>query len=130
MTTLIARGYALLNRVAEPAAAESVRYLRNAIVVSDALPAIIAAADITQVLEGDGTIIGRQLQVRLKRSHLVIDNVPIQPEPYDRIEWIHDGRTIVMEVLKDAVRGEAPAVDERSDWVPASVKIKERTPIE
>ncbi len=123
MTTLLNRGFRLLNRCTETVAAESVRYLRGALVISDALPATLSNQQIEQVTSADSVVVGRQFTWRLKRSDLQIDGAEQKPQRDDRIEWVHCGKTYVFKVLPELGLPEAGAVDPRSDWVPASVKL-------
>lgn len=119
----IARGFALLNRVMEPAAAETVRYSRGGTVISEGLPATLSAQQIELVTEGGAAIIGRQFKWLLKRADLRVDNAEVRPEKFDRIEWNMGGRVYVFEVLPEIGSTESGAVDPRSDWIPASVKL-------
>lgn len=125
MATQLQRGFALLNRVMEPAAAESVRYIRGATVISDELPALLSAQLIEQISEGGPSIVGRQFTWRLKRDELRWDNAPTKPRRSDRIEWVHGGTTYQFEVVRDVAGAESPEVDPRSEWIPANVKLLE-----
>lgn len=124
MSTLLQRGYRLLNRAMEPAAAESVRYLRGAVAVSDAMPALLSAPQIEQIADGGVAIVGRQFTWLLKRAELMLEGQQITPHRSDRIEWDSNGRTYVFEVLPDIGSPESGAVDPRLEWIPASTKLE------
>lgn len=123
MTTHLRRGFAMLNRVMEPAAAESVRYIRGATVISDELPATLSAPQIEEISEGGGSVVGRQFTWLLKRDELLIDNAQVRPQRNDLIEWFHNGTTYVFEVLPGSGGVASDNVDPRSDWIPASAKL-------
>lgn len=123
--TLVGRGFRLLDRAMEPAAAESVRYIRGAVVISDALDAVLSNQQIEQITDGGAAIVGRQFSWRLKRSDLVLDSEEVAPQKFDKIEWAYGGRVYVFEVLPEAGLPESGAVDPRSNWIPASVKLVE-----
>jgi hypothetical protein len=125
MASLVDRGFALLNRAMEPAAATTVRYTRNATVISDALPAALSAPQIEQITDSGAAVIGRQFTWRLKRSELVVDGVATKPQKFDRIEWTLADMTYVFEVLPETGVPESGAVDPRNDWIPASAKLIE-----
>lgn len=125
MTTLINRGFSLLNRVMEPAAAETVTYKRGAKVIGEGVLATLSNQQIEQLTSADTAIVGRQFTWRVKRSDLVIDGSEVQPESFDRIEWYRNGRVYVFQVMPELGLPESNSVDPRSDWVPASVKLVE-----
>lgn len=118
MSTLLQRGFRLLNRCMEPAAAESVRYLRGAEVISDAMRALLSAPQIEVIADGGAAVVGRQFTWRLNR-----DDLGTKPKRLDRIEWFNGGKTYKFEVLPEAGQPEAGATDPRSDWVPAAAKL-------
>ncbi len=125
MASLIDRGFALLNRAETPAAATAVVYKRGATVISEALPAALSNQQIEQLTDGGATVIGRQFTWRLYRPDFVIDGVATTPQKFDRIEWTLAGTEFVFAVLPETGGPEAGAVDPRSDWLPASVKLIE-----
>lgn len=123
MTTYLNRGFSFLNRSMEAAAAESVRYTRGAVVVSDALTATLSNQQIQQITDGESVLVGRQFTWQLKRSELMFDSQPTEPMRGDLIEWKQDGRTYVFEVLPEASQPEAGIVDMRLGFLPAAVKV-------
>ncbi len=125
MSTLLQRGYRLLNRAMEPAAAESVRYLRGAVAVSDAMRAALVTADIQQIRDGGAAVVGKQFVWRLYRSDLMTDSGELKPQQSDRIEWDWNGKTYVFVAMTELNRPEYGAVDPRGNWVPVSTKLDE-----
>ncbi len=125
MTSLIDRGYTFGNRGIKSAASTSVRYSRAATVISDALKATLSNQQIEEISDTGSSVIGRQFTWRLYRPDFVIDGVGTTPQKFDRIEWIRAGTQYVFEVLPEIGGPEAGAVDPRSDWIPASVKLIE-----
>ena len=126
MTNLLQRGFRLLNRATEPVAAESVTYTRGATVISEALSATLSNQQIEQLTDGGLAVIGRQFTWRLKRDDLQIDGSPTLPQKLDRIAWVWGDFEYVFSVLPETAQPEGGAVDPRSDWIPASVKLIER----
>lgn len=125
MTSLIDRGFALLNRATTPAAVTTVRYTRAATVISEALPATLSNQQIEQLSDSGTSVIGRQFTWRLKRADLVIGGAKTDPQKFDKIVWVWAGTEFVFEVLPETGAPEMGAVDPRSDWIPASVKLIE-----
>ncbi len=124
MTNLLDRGYTIMNRIVEPIAAATVRYIRATTEISSALPATFSAPRIDSIDEGGATNIGRQYTFELKRSELLWEGREDRPRVNDVIEWIVGGLLYRFEVQPEQGNPEAPAVDPRSEWVPASVKLK------
>lgn len=122
MTSMLSRGYRLLNRAIEPAAGDTVRYLRNGDVIGDAVRVANTAAEIEQVIDAETTIIGRQMTMWVHRDDLMLNGQRLTPLRADRIEWIYGGRTHVFEVVPDTDQSEFGEVDIRKDWLPARVK--------
>ena len=125
MATLLQNGFALLNRAMRTAAGESVTYTRGALVISEALPATLSNQQIEQLSDGGPMLIGRQFTWQLYRGDLVVDGVATTPQKLDRIKWIWGGTEYVFEVLPETAGPAMGAVDPRSDWIPASVKLIE-----
>ena len=125
MDSLIDRGHALMNRIKSPAKATTVRYIRGAAVISDALEAGLSNQQIEQVTGAGVAFIGRQFTWDLKRDGLFVDGAVDKPRRDDRIEWVRSGQTFVFVVMPELGSPESNAVDPRSDWIPASVKLIE-----
>lgn len=125
MDTLINRGFGLLNRATAPAAAELVRYIRAAAVLSDAIEATLSNQQIEQLSAGGTTVIGRQFTWRIKAADLVVDGVVDKPRTNDRIEWSRGGFVYVFSVQPELGAPSAGSVDPRSAWLPASAKLIE-----
>ncbi len=124
MLTPVQRGYSLLNRLAQPMAAESVRYLRGTTEISSAMPAIFKSPQIELIDEGGASIIGRKFIWELKRDQLLWEGVEDRPRINDVIEWTRGNKTHTFTVQPEVgATPEAGAVDMRSDWVPAFVKL-------
>lgn len=122
---LVERGYRLLDRGARTAAGTTVRYIRGADVISDSLPAFLDSSAIEQVTEGNTSVVGRQFLWQLHRDELRWENQFTRPKRLDLIEWKYAGVIYVFEVLSDAGQ-DAQAIDPRSPWIEASVKLMER----
>lgn len=123
MATLLQRGFGLLNRGMEAAAAEFVVYKRGAVVVSEALTATLSNQQIEQLSAGGATVVGREFTWRLKRDELVVQSQQVSPAKFDRIEWTYSGKTFVFVVMPELGGPESPAVDPRSDFIPAAAKL-------
>lgn len=68
-------------------------------------------------------LVGRQFTWQLFRDDLVIDGAKTGPQKLDRIRWIWNSTEYVFEVLPETAGPAMGAVDPRSDWIPASVKL-------
>ena len=124
MSTLIQRGYRLINRLAETSAAESVRYLRGTTEISSELPAIFKSPQIELIDEGGASIIGRKFMWEVKRSRLLWNGAEDRPRANDVIEWTRGNKTHSFTVQPEiGATPEAGAVDMRSEWIPVSVKL-------
>ena len=99
------------------------KYTREATVISEALTATLSNQQIQQITDGESAIIGRQFTWRLNRSDLVFESQATEPRRGDQIEWIHENKTYVFEVLPEAIQPEAGQVDPRSEYIPAAVKV-------
>lgn len=128
MTTLIDRGFALLNRATQTAAATTIRYIRDATVITDELKATVGSAEVAQVTSGDTAIIGREITIRVYRPDFVLDAAEIKPQRGDLIDWRpRPGVLCQLEVLPSATGPEAGEVDQRNDWLPLTAKFIKRT---
>jgi len=126
MSTLIDRGYRLLNRAMVPAAQLLVRYIRNSTVISEELPATLSRSEIEQVTDGEVTAVDRAFRWRVKASELLWANAPTLPLRSDTIEWTLDGTVYVFEVLPSFGETEAGASDPRNEWIPATAKLSDK----
>lgn len=122
MPTHLNRGFDLMNRVMEPAAAESVTFIRDGSAIED-VAATLSNQQIEQVTDGGATLVGRQFTWRLKRGDLVHSGVSLTPQRGDQIVWIHDGTTYEFLVMPEVGLPASNANDQRTDWLPASVKL-------
>lgn len=125
MATLLQRGFRLLNRCMEPAAAESVRYLRGAEVISDAMRALLTINRVDLTTQDGASIIGRRFVWQLKRDELMVNGAEVRPERLDQIEWDYNGRTYAFQVLPEQAMPEDRAVDMRADYIPANTQLLE-----
>lgn len=122
MKSIFDRGYDLLNRLVEPAAGITVQYTRNALVVSETMPAKVDAAAVDLISEGGVAIIGRRFRWMFNRREMEAINPPM-PERGDKVEWLLNGRKYIFEILPDSGDAEFGAHDPRSDWLPAHAKL-------
>lgn len=123
MTTLLQRGFARLNAAMQDVAAESVRYIRGATVISDAMPALLSAPQIQVVTDGGLSVVGRQFNWSVSKDELIAEGVRDQPRRNDVIEWICGGTTYAFEVLPDIRGSDAAASDPRDGFWPAAAKL-------
>lgn len=124
MVAIIDRGFALLNRITEPAATTSVEYQRGGDVLVASLTAHLSAPQIEVITEGH-SIIGRQFVWRMRRSELPepTEGVEKKPRRGDKIVWTLNDNTYTFEVLPEINQAEVGPSDPRSEWVTASFKL-------
>lgn len=126
MTSLVDRGYRLLNRAMPAAARLEVRYLRGTTVISDTLTATLSRSEIAQVVEGEVTAVDRATRWRVKASELLLENEPTLPKRGDVIEWSREDAVYVFRVLPSNGEVEAGASDPRNEWIPVTAKFHEK----
>jgi hypothetical protein len=124
VSSLTDRGFNLLNKSKQTAAATTVRVIRGSEVVSDGMQAVLSAPQI-EFVSNAGSLVGRQFRWDLKREQFKYRGKLDEPRALDRIEWSLNGRLFVFEVLSRSNMPEMDAVDPRSDWLPASAKLAE-----
>ena len=123
MTTLVDRGYRLLNRATSPAARVEVRYLRGSVVVNEGISATISRSEMAQVVDGEITAADRSFRWSLKADELELGGERLTPHRGDTVEWRLDGMVYSFELLPANGELEAGAFDPRRAWIPFTANL-------